>query len=365
MRPMRGACWMRRVPEPVRGLARRVRVWLAVAALCASASAGADVFEVQIVAPDAPELARQLAAELAYAGFVAVAVTSDRDPSERAALRVRSSARVELSVQRAADGSRLQRTLLRDAGEGDAFALRVVEQLRAHLVDVGWSLPEPPRREHAAAPEVTPAPPLPAPAQPAAPPAGADTPARSDDAEARTRPPRLWLEAGVTASGALGGASVPQLELGAALELEAVRASVFTWLPPLASDVEADAGVAHLRWFALGGAVQWALPLSSLWVADAGRGAALFVLDARGEASGGFEGRHERLYTGAYFAELGLGFELLEWLRLRLTARGGVTAPRAVVAVDDRPAAHLGPLFGALGAGIDLTWPASVEEARP
>jgi len=356
---------MRRAPELGRGLVRRLRAWLAAATLCALApSALGDVFEVQIVAADAPELARQLAAELAYAGFVAVAVTNDGAASERAALRVVSSARVELTVQRAADGSRLQRTLVRDTGEGDAFALRVVEQLRAHLVDVGWSLPEPPRQEGAAAPEPE-ATPVPAPpAQTPEPTPEADAPAPDDGARTRATPLRFWLDAGVTASGALGGVITPQVELGAALELEPLRASLFAWLPPLDRDVEADAGVAHLRWFALGGGVQWAFPLSSLWVADAGLGAALFVLDARGEASGGFEGRRERLYTGAYFAELGLGLELLEWLRLRLTARGGVTAPRAVVAMDESPAAHLGPLFGALGAGLHFTWPASPEEAR-
>ena len=361
---------MPRVLELGHGLARRVRAWLAAAALCVLApSAVADVFEVRLVAPDAPELARQLAAELEFAGFVAVAVTSDAAASERAALRVLSSARVELTVQRAADGSRLQRTLVRDAGEGDAFALRVVEQLRAHLVDVGWSLPEPHRQEPAAAPEpALETPPSLASATPAQTPAAtgeADTATPSGGPEPRSAPLRLWLDAGLTASAALGGVVTPQVELGAALELEPFRASVFTWLPPLDSDVEADAGVGHLRWFALGGAGHWALPLSSLWVADAGLGAALFVLDVRGEASGGFEGRREHLYTGAYFSELGLGLELLEWLRLRVTARGGVTAPRAVVAMDDRPAAHLGPLFGALGAGLDVTWPRGPEGAQP
>ena len=109
----------------------RLEAVLLALALCVYAppAAAQEAQHVALADGVSPELGRKLRAEIAYAGFGALpAASAKRTP---ATLRVLSPERVQLSVQRASDGAGFTETLERAPGEGDSFALRIVEALRA------------------------------------------------------------------------------------------------------------------------------------------------------------------------------------------------------------------------------------------
>lgn len=378
---------------------RCARGALALAALTLLAlPARAEPHDVLIIGDSHPDLARKLRAEAAYAGFRPLerapgAGRRGGAPGEGApgsaapaTLRVLSRERVALTVDGLDGERRFEQTLVASPGERDAFALRVVEQLRARLVDVGWTLPEEPAPASAGSDASAPAEAAPgdapSPTASAALPAtdrtelgGADGRGRDDgaftDAGAESRAPagagragRVWLDAGVGSSWASGGlGAVPHAALGAALELGAGWQARATSLWPLRdATLEESEGQASVTWTGFTATLAADVGLPRPWLAQAGLGGGLLVLDARGDARADFSGRRERLYAGAYFAELAFGRELSSWLRLRATAWGGLTAPRPVLRFDEREVASLGRFIGALTLGLDLSWPTA--EAR-
>lgn len=377
----------------VRGrLARALGASLALAlVMLVASSAHAQSHDVLIVGTGSPELARKLRAETAYAGFRPV--ESDSGGSPPATLRVLSRERVALSVE-GVDGTRhFEQTLVSRAGERESFALRVVEELRARLVDVGWALPESAPADEASdlvgdssasssgsagvsadasgnaasAGGVE--------SEPLEPGVSSST-GSSDDASAvsddgggspdsshASAAGRVWLDAGIASSWASGGlGAVPQVALGAQLDLGAAwHARATSYWPLRDARLEADEGEARVAWTGFTATLARSLPLPSPWLAQAGLGGGLVLLDARGEARDDFSGRRERLYAGAYFAEASFGRDLASWLRLRATALAGVSAPRPVLRFDEREVASLGRFIGALTLGLDLTWPRSTE----
>ncbi|HTV23645.1 MAG TPA: hypothetical protein VMG12_33375 [Polyangiaceae bacterium] len=389
---------MRRAERALQRLA--FAMGLAVASVGWPGSArAAETSEVLIVGRGSVALSRKLRAEAAYAGLRPIG----RAPQAGApaTLRVLSDGRVLLAVEGVDREQRFEQTLEARPGEREAFALRVVEQLRARLVDVGWTLPEPASSAQTAvsaeAARLSDA----SGSNVAADGAGAGAPtdvarATNDavppalDAEGFVGVPerntvvgddvardakrsasagsagRVWLEAGVASSWATGGLdAVPQAALGAQLELGAGwHARAGSRWPLRDAELEAAEGEARVAWTAFTTELGRALPLPEPWLAQAGVGAGLFVIDARGSGRDEFSGRRERLYAGAYFAELSLGRTLTGWLRLRASALGGITAPRPVLRFDEREVASVGRLVGSLAIGLDLSWPEEDEEAR-
>ncbi len=344
-----------------RAAGARLQAVLLALAVSASVlpSAAQEAERVSLGDGGSPELARKLRAELAYAGFSAVETGSGTAP---ASILVLSPERIELSVQGVADGAAFTQTLERAPGEGDSFALRAVEALRARLTDVGWKLPE-----HSASQLELAAPPEPA----AAPPIldeQAATPVEATPAATEAAAPELglWLGGGAMASWSPGGLAVaPHAALSLRAELgRSWGAMVLAQLPLLDLEIEADEGEARIAWTALSAAIDRRLPLSAPWFASLGLGAALFVVDAVGEAQPQFSGRHERLTSGAGFAALSIGRELNDWLRLRALAMAGAAAPRALLRFDGREVASLGRAVGSLGLQLELGWPV-LEAASP
>jgi hypothetical protein len=341
---------------------------MAATAALAQPAAAAEAVDIAISEGESPELSRKLRAEIGFAGFVAV---DGSGPSNQApaSIRVLSADRVQLSVQRASDATRFDQTLERRPAEGESFALRVVEELRARLVDVGWTLPEKHSIEE------------PAPARSLAAPAGGDRPHEpsiegtidSNEAGAEraiAEPPsigggasevRLWLGAGATGAWSFGGLGVtPHATLSLRADLGTYWAAALSANVPLVSTHLAGAeGEADVAWSAFTAAVEHALPLPPGWLGGIGLGVGLFVLSADGQASAAFSGQDERLVCGAGFAQLSLGHELNGWLRLRATATAGSTAPRPVLRFDEREVASLGRGYASLGLAIELGWPAS------
>lgn len=348
--------------------ARLRAVLLALAVVARALPAAAEQAErVALAGASSPELGRKLRAELSYAGFDPA--DPDSVPRAPATLLVLTPERVQLSVQSTRDGAAFTQTLERAPGEGDSFALRVVEVLRARLVDVGWTLPEPDRPGGDAAREPASSGPPAAPAaEPSAP--AADAALSAEPGVVSEAAPRaasgglgLWLGAGALGSWAPGGLGItPHAALSVRAELGAAwGASLLAQLPLLDAEIESDEGEARVAWTALGASVDHRLPLAAPWFSSLGLGAALFVLDAAGEAQPEFSGRRERLTAGAGFVLLGIGRELNGWLHVRALVLAGAAAPRPVLRFDGREVAGLGRAFCALGLQLELGWPALLE----
>jgi hypothetical protein len=333
---------------------------LALLALCSARGAHAQVV-VRVIADGSAELARKLGSELRYAGFGVQRASGD---AQAPALRVESAEAVELVLTRPDDPERVTQILIRREQDGEAFALRVVEHLRARLVDLGWSLPE---AEAASAREANAQPPelpLPAPLPPQTPP-GDRAPVQ--DAVSLARPaPKLWLDAGVQGSLATGGLGLtPHAVLGARLELtQHLGVSVTGFFPLAFNEVEAPEGEAELAWHVFVAGIDYSPRLPDPWLASAGLRAGVLVLDVEGSASGDYVGRSDRLLAGIYGAELGAGRALLDWLRLRVTAFTGFDAPRPLLRFDEREVAGLGRWFGSVGISLDVGLALSSSEDR-
>lgn len=336
---------------------------------------------VSIVDAGSPALARKLRAEAAYAGFDEVRSGNPGEAPEPemaplAVIRVMSANRVELSVA-AFEGPGRSMEFARAEGEGDSFALRVIEQLRASLLDLGWDVPAQPGAAGAVpaaraddeamlSGAAAPSPPAsPRAAEASAPPAsvatepprraGAD--ALSGDALGSSPASRslLALDAGMAASWATGGSGVaPHALLGLRGSQGGWGASLTALLPLAGSDITAPEGEAHVSWHSFSAGLERELPLSAAWFASGGLGAGLLLIDVRGEARPEFVGRHERLLTGSYFIELCTGRRLSSSVMLRATLRTGLAAPRPVVAFDGHDVASVGRLFGVLALSADI-----------
>ncbi|MET0411117.1 MAG: hypothetical protein ABW217_07460, partial [Polyangiaceae bacterium] len=346
-----------RRPRPERVLCALV---LALLVLCSASPARAQVV-VRVIAGGSAELARKLGSELHYAGF-GVQRSSGDGPAP--ALRVESAEAVELVLARPGDTEVVTQTLIRREQEGDAFALRVVEHLRARLVDLGWSLPD---AETAPTIESNTQPlelPPPAPLPPQTP--IIDRPALNEAGSLTRRSvPKLWLDAGVHASLAAGGLGLtPHGVLGARLDLtEQLGVSLTGFFPLAFNDVDAAEGEAELAWHVFVAGVDYSARLPEAWFASAGLRAGVLVLDVEGSASGGYIGQSDRLLAGVYGAELDAGRVLLDWLRLRLTLFTGLDAPRPVLRFDEREVAGLGRWFGSVGVSLDVGLALSSEAA--
>lgn len=330
------------------------------AELRAEPAGGAALPRVLVVEAGSPELARKVRAEAAYAGFFVIGAEGDdarAEPSRSppATIVIVSPERVEIRVRRAdaADGdARFAQTLAERPGEGESFALRVVEALRARLVDVGWLLPSAPEPDLLPEPEPEPAPTTEVSAD-TAPATVASSPARPGDVV------RGGLDAGLVASWSEGGLGVTphaRLALHAALG-ERQRLTVWGLLPLAQTELVADEGRARVAWSALAASFGLAWPLVERWRAGVGVGGGVFLLDARGDAGPGFAGRRERLLSGAYFAEVSLARPLAGPLALRGHVSAGFAAPRLSWRFDGREVGRLGGAFGSLGLSLELSWP--------
>ena len=345
---------------------------LALVALLGAGSPAKAAANVEILIIDAgsAELARKVRAEAAYAGFVTRTRSAGSERTQRArgaqapaSIRVDSLDRVELRVT-TDDATVHTQELVRDPGEGDSFALRVVEQLRARLVDLGWQLPDASESTEASEPtdanEPTEAPPASVPPQPAGvlsdDATRAATPTVGVEASDAARPVMLWLDAGVAGSWARGGlGATPQARLGLRATFGAGwGASVTSLLPLLDNEVAAAEGEASVSWYLFGAGLEHALPLPGPWLASAGMGAGLLVLGVQGDGLESFDGRRDRLLAGAYFLELCVGRQLTSWLSLRASLLAGLNAPRPVVDFDGREVASFGRWFGTLGLALDV-----------
>lgn len=366
----RAVCWQTR-----RRAERALGTCLVAGCVAAPALAGevwaADPVRVAIVDDGSAELSRKLGAEASYAGFGVNEGSGDilLDGSLAARIRVLSRERVELALLGPGGTSERREVLAQAPGEADAFALRVMEHLRARLVDLGWSLPSAPAnaspaasgaRQTDAEPSGSAAQrqgdllPQPASTRGAAAAEGIDAAGHEPPAPA-SKTPLLWLGAGAAASRAAGGLGlVPHAVLGVRAEPSpAWGLSLEAFVPLLAGEIDGGEGSARSRWYAVVVGVDVSLLRSAPWFASVGIGGGLLLLDVSAEGRAGFTARDDRLYAGAAQLQLSAGWHVLERLRLRASAHGGLSAPRPVLRFDGQEVASLGRAYGGVGLALE------------
>ncbi len=319
--------------------------------------------ELRIVLVDAgsPELARKVRAEAMQAGFT---VSEHEEGQSLAHVAIVSGEQVEVTIPRRGDEPPFSQKLARRAGEGDSFALRVIEELRARLIEL--EIVEESRfAAQPTAPAPAPAPaaePAPAPEQRA--PAPAPEPAPELDAHwkeppIQREPGRFWLRAGGGATFPDGGiGATPQVALGLAYEDPGGFGVGGRALLPLTDNrVSAAEGDADVNVNLFTASLEFRPPVWKEWLvgAELGGGALLLAMQAEPEPS--YVGKEEQLVSGLLFASVGAGRSLSDWLRLRASVMGGASAPRPVLSFVGRDVAAWGRMFAALTLELEATLP--------
>ncbi len=304
------------------------------------------------------ELGRKIRAELLDAGFsvldghaVSLRPGADTVPVQagNALIRVASAEQVELYIAGASERDAYSQALRRRGGEAQSFALRVVEELRARLVDLGIS-------DHRPA-TATATPDLILDQNIAVSPAAA-----SPGMTAGDRSTTLWLSGGVGGVWATGGIG-PILDgaLGASLELGGNWQVGIAALVPLSEgDVSGPEGEAEVYVGSVAAELSSSQKLSAAWSSSVGAGAGVLVVSSYAETSRPFLAREDRLFAGLYYLHGGLTWALSDTVRLRAGVVLGVSAPRPVLRFDQRDVASFGPAFGGLVLRAELGWPVGV-----
>jgi hypothetical protein len=318
-------------------------------------------------------LARRVSAEAEAAGFAVVELDpahvqgSDSALLEQnaavALIRLVSPDRAELEF-RTAEGPG-KTSLLRRPTDGDAFALRIVEEARARLVELEIieDSPPPARSEPAA----------PAPAEPRDL-ARSPEPARAPERDrvlargGRSSPPKLWASGGLAASAPAGGLGATlHAAFGARIEpTSRFSLSAQALLPVTENNLNRPEGSADANVSLFFGKLSYgfAQPARNLSV-EGGLGAGVVVLSMNAEAQPPRSAATDRLTAGVYFLHGGAVWTLASWFRLSAALLGGVSAPRPVLRFEGREVATWGRPFAGFGLATEFGLPlAGPDEAR-
>ncbi|MFT3773418.1 MAG: hypothetical protein QM820_49195 [Minicystis sp.] len=312
---------------------------------------------ITVIAAPGDRFGQRVLAELELLGFSAIRVDPPNEPASRASLEASARASGALAAIRAVPSARgaevwiadrvTGKTVLReiviDAGTPDpeaALALRVVELLRASLLEL--SLPAPPPGEVPAPPEIREKLALPAPG-----------------AMARRAPPtlRLSIAPGVLASpGGFGPAAA--LDVGLAwMPFDHVGVSAFASIPLTRPRVSGTEGSADLAALLLGGGVRFLFTTrASRWAPSADLGVAALSMKLTSSAAAGYHAVDASAWTAAPFARLGLAFAPIPELRVRADLLAAVATDSVSVLLAGRDAATFGRPIALASAGVDLGW---------
>jgi hypothetical protein len=223
----------------------------------------------------------------------------------------------------------------------DALALRVVELLRASLLEI--ALPVPSRGEVPVTPEIVDK-------------MSVSLPVMAD----RTAPPPTWrlsLAPGLLLSPGGFGASA-SLALGLDwMPGDHVGVFALTAIPLAGAHVARPQGSAELTILLAGGGVRF-LPASatSAWIPSIDLGLAAVSLRSAGTANPGFVASSPSAVTAAPFARLGLAFAPLPRLRLRADVLAGLATPGITVQFAQHEIATWGAPLVLSTVGVDFGW---------
>lgn len=314
---------------------------------------------IVIVCDAADPFGGQLLAELTALGFHGTIIDPDPAATSRASLEAAARHAGAIAAIRAVPSERgvevwiadrvTGKTVLREmAGDGrrarDAsLALRVVELLRASLLEI--ALPKPPPGEVPPPPElreklaITPealAPPRPAPAAPTL---------------------RFAIAPAVLLSPGGAGAAA-SLDLGLAwMPSEHLGISAFVAVPLTSAHIAPDGGGVDLEVLLAGGSVRFLFTSrASRWAPTVDVGVLGVSIHSDGASSNGTHAHAASAATAAPFARLGLALALTPSFRLRADLLTGVIAQGVSIHFAGVEAARWGRPFALLGAGADFGW---------
>jgi hypothetical protein len=363
--------------------------WLGVAAEARAAPAP----RVLLLDLDDGDLARRLLAELTFTGLAPIQgarhLEGSTAPDAEALVRVISERSVQIEIVDSTGHRTYSSTLRASKTETTVFPVRVVEQLRARLLDLGFELPEKPSeaapggpRTNTQSPVVDAAPAAAERVMPAAASAGheeafatpraasepalspalvaGDTPARVEEefAEAgREAAVVLWAHGGPggqLAAGGMGPALGGTLAVG--LDWGSLGLGIAASFPLSQLEVDEPPGEANAAITSVCAELRYPLWSRERWLVDAGLGAGLVVLALQAEAEPPFIARDRRLISGRYYLHAGLARELEDWLRVGVDIAAGANSPRPVLRFDEREVASWGPGFVALTLNAELRW---------
>lgn len=270
-----------------------------------------------------------------------------RDAGAFAAVRVAPrKGGVEVWIADRVTGKTVLRELVARRGETDdeIVALRVVELLRASLLEL--DLHGAPHGDVKPAPAVRRLVPKPLPAPVVA-------PARPGEAA-------LGLELGPgVAYSPSGIPPAPLLRLGARFDLgSGAGADLLVLAPTFPQTVDDSEGSAAVLLALFGaGADVSLLPAGGVWRSHAGAGAALVYLHVTGSAAPPFVAQTQARWLAAGFGRLELGRAIGGGTFLGLELVGGMTASRAVVSFAGREVAGWGQPFGVASLLLEIPAP--------
>jgi hypothetical protein len=357
----------RRVASISISISISISLSLACAALLAGASsasiARADdpsvvaTSTIAVICAPGDRFGLRLVAELESLGFRAVVLDPSAEPASRASLEasarragaiaairaVPSERGVEVWIADRVTGKTVLRDLANDRGTPDvedALALRVVELLRASLLEI--ALPVPSRGEVPATPEIVEkmSVSLPKAVEVAAPPRW-----------------RLSLAPGLLLSpGGFGGSASLALGLDW-MPSDHVGVFALAAIPLTGAHIARPQGSADLTILLAGGGVRF-LPASatSAWIPSIDLGLAAVSLRSAGTANPGFVASSPSAVTAAPFARLGLAFAPLPRLRLRADVLAGLATPGITVQFAQHEIATWGAPLVLSTVGVDFGW---------
>jgi hypothetical protein len=360
----------------VSGLSRRgrsplPRISLLLAAVAAGASFSCSLARPARAAETAPAspssivvlcapgdgFGQRVIAELEALGFVAVVVDPAAEPTSRASLEASARAAGAIAAIRAVPSARgvevwiadrvTGKTVLREmtadglAPDRDAaLALRVVELLRASLLEI--SLPVPPLGEIPAPPQLR---------------AQMSLPAPGTLVEKPAPNLRFSLAPGLLLS---PGGFVPAASLTldlAWMPSEHVGVLALAALPLSRPQVSGAPGSADLEvLFAGVGARFLFTTRASRWAPTADLGFAAVWLRSAGTGNAGFRGGSDTNSTAAPFVRLGLAFAVTPLFRLRADVLTGVITQGTSIQLAEHQVASWGQPFVLPAAGVDFGW---------
>lgn len=299
----------------------------------------------------------RLVAELESLGFRATVLDPSTEPASRTALEASARRAGAIAAIRAVPSERgvevwiadrvTGKTVLRDIANGrgspeldDALALRVVELLRASLLEI--SLPVPSRGEVPATPEIREKMSVPPPIAPAL----------------ESSPTlHLALAPGVLVSPGGFGASA-SLALGLDwMPSDHVGVFALVAIPLTSAHVEGAEGSAALTILLAGGGARFVFASpTSTFRPSADFGLAAVSLRSTGTANPGFVASSPSAVTAAPFARLGLAFAPTPKLRLRADVLAGLVAPGVSIQFAQHEIATWGRPLVLTTVGVDFGW---------
>jgi hypothetical protein len=340
---------------------------IACAALAAGASRAEDAradpahqeaaSTIAVVCAPGDRFGLRIVAELESLGFRAEVLDPSAEPASRASLKasarqagaiaairaVPSERGVEVWIADRVTGKTVLRDMVNDGGTPDrdaALALRVVELLRASLLEV--TLPAPSRGEVPATPEIREKIGVP-----------------EQKALAPSSPPalRFSLAPGLLLSPGGFGASA-SLDLGIDwMPSEHAGVIALAAIPLTSARIEGTQGSVDLTVLLAGGGARFLFTTrESLWGPTMDLGVMAVSLRSAGTASAGFVASAPSAVTAAPFARLGLSFELTRSFRLRADVLAGVVAQGVSIRFAQHEIATWGKPLVLTSVGVDFGW---------